>query len=550
MFPAFGAPPLLSLPTRIALLLLLLLAAAALPLIWSGPEPLLAWGGAEVWGHLWTWWWHGAALPAWPAGTDLALGTEQWPVIDPLPAALGALLFRLGGPSLAWDALALAAMAGAFLGGAFAARRAGGDPLVGGLVLAMGPIFTGGLLSGLSEDMALGLLAVAAGLLLQPAPAGSPPPRTWPVAAGLTLGLLAWCGPYLAFLGAAVALGAGAIALVRRPRAWRPWALAATIALLLALPSLLAQGSRALTGTGHHAGALLEQVEPLWRVNPWGAADLASFFAPGHAPLPPDAVVRLHPAYLGLLVLGLAALGGRSRWWWLLAAAVLVAPGDRLHLLGHPTGLPNPFSMVLGWLPLAARLNHHARLLLLGQVALAVLAARGTRRLGRFAPLALLAVVLDYGLLAPVPWPLPCTSAAAPAVVAELAALPPGGLVVVPAGGPGLSPQRPLLDQRVHGRRLALAPNHPGPPNFLNRSPLGRWLASMGRGPEPPPPTDLDPGALIARSYPVLLVLGPTQIQVERHLGPPDLASPEAAAWDLTRLAASPPDMLPAERTP
>jgi len=535
---------------RATLLLLLLLAAAALPLCWSGPEPLLAWGGAEVWGHLWTWWWHGAALPAWPAGTDLALGASSWPVIDPLPTALGALLFRLGGPSLAWNLLFLSSIAGAFAGGAFAARRAGGDPLVGGFALAMGPIFTGSLLSGLSEDMALGLLAVVAALLLHPAPAAAPAPRAWPLAAGLGLGLLAWCGPYLAFLGAAVAVGAGAVALVRRPRDLSRWAIAAVIALILALPPLLAQGARAWSGTGHHAGALLTQVERLWRVNPWGAADLASFLVPGRVSLPTDAVVRLHPAYLGLLVLGLAVLGGRSRWWWLLAAAVLVAPGDQIHLLGHPTGLPNPFSLALGWLPLAGRLNHHARLLLLSQVALAVLAARGARRLGRFAPLALLAVSLDYGLLAPLPWPLPGASAAAPGIAADLSALAPGGLLAVPMGGPGRSPQRPLLDQRVHGRRLALSPNQPGPPTFLSRSQLGRWLAALGRGPEPTPPQSLDPSVIIARGYTVLLVSGPTWVQAAQGLGPPDLASPEAAAWDLTRLVPAAPDMLPAERTP
>ncbi len=472
---------------------LALLGAALAPLL-AGGERLLAWQGAEVWGHLWTWWWHGEALPAWPAGTDLAMGVSSWPVIDPLPAVLGATLTRLGGPALAWNLLAVLAIAGAFAGGWWLARRAGGHGLVGGLTLAMAPIFTGSLLSGLSEDLAIGLLAVAVGLVVLPSRGASPLGRRWSVATGCTLGLLAWCGPYLAWLGAVTASTAGLIHVARSPRSWRPWVLAAIIAALLALPPLLSQGDRAFTGAGHRSGAPAVQAEPLWRVNPWGAADLASFVAPGPAPIPEDAVVRLHPTYLGLVVLALAACGGRSRWWWLLGAALLVAPGERLALLGHPTGLPNPAAMLLDWLPGGARLNHHARLFLLGQVGLAVLASLGAARLVRRLPrpgvvavVACLAVGVDYALLAPLPWPLPTADAKAPDFLSELGALTPGMMLWAPLGGPGLSPQRPLLDQRAHGRPLALDPNRPGPPPRLPRSALGGWLASLGhKAPTPP----------------------------------------------------------------
>ncbi len=534
---------------------LLLLMAAAVPLLRGGSSPLLAWRGAEVWGHAWTWWWHGQALPAWPAGTDLATNTADWPVIDPLTAFLGAALSRTLGVVAAWNLLALAALAGAFTGGWWLARRVGGSGLVGGLVLAMGPIVTGSLSSGLSEDLAVGLLAVAVGLVVVPRPTWS-----WSLATGASLGLLAWCGPYLAWLGAITATGAGLAHTLRQPRGFPRWLLAAIIATMLALPPLLNLGERAIHGTGHQRGSPAERVEPLWQLNPWGSADLASFVTPGPAPLPEDAVVRLHPGYLGLAVLALALVGGRSRWWALLVATLLVAPGEQLDCLGHGTGISNPFAHALDLLPGGARLNHHARLLLLGQVALAALAALGVRRLGRrlgrpalVVGLAALLVALDYGLLGPVGWPLPVAEARAPDVLTELEELPPGGLLWLPSSGPGISPQRALLDQRVHRRPLPIDPNRPGPPTWLPRSVLGGWLASIGRGPGFPPPPERDLGPILERGVSVLAVASPWDAQVAEQLGPPDVQGEDGAAWDLARIAARfqpDADMLTEEQTP
>jgi hypothetical protein len=544
-------------------LLATLLAVAALPLLLTGGEPLLAWRGAEVWGHAWTWWWHGVALPAWPAGTELATGTGTWPVIDPLPALLGAALSRVAGPVVAWNVLALAAISGAFTGGWWLARRVGGSGPVGGLVLAMAPIFTGSLLSGLSEDLAIGLLAVAAGLVVRPASERWP----WAIATGLCLGVLAWCGPYLAWLGALTAVVAGVVHLIRAPRSWPRWLAAAALAGLLALPPVLAQGARALTGAGHRAGAHLGGAEPLWLFNPWGQADLASFLTPGVTALPTDAVIRLHPGYLGLGVLLLALAAGRSRWWWPLLGALLLAPGEQIHWLGEATALANPFAQAIDWIPGGALLNHHARLLMLGQVGLAALAAIGTARLARRWRRGALAVaaaaalvVLDYGLAAPVDWPLPTASAQAPDFLSELDALTPGTLLWLPAGGPGLSPQRPLLDQRTHGRSLALDPNRPGAPPWLPRTPLGRWLTAVTAAPIHPGlgPTALDP--LLERGVTVLAVASPHDRTVAALLGAADIQGADGAAWDLAHRAAAwralgtPPapdaDMLIEEPTP
>lgn len=539
--PAEQAPP-NSPRWLLPVTLVLLLGLAAWPLLATDDEPLLAWRGAEVWGHAWTWWWHGELLPTWPAGTELATGTASWPVIDPLPALLGAALSRTMSAVVAWNTVALTSIAGAFAGGWWLARRIGGQGVVGGVVLAMGPVFTGSLLSGLSEDAAIGLLAVALGLVVKPREHGTEPALPswrWALATGLCLGLLAWCGPYLAWLAAAAALLAGALQLVGHPRAWARWLAAGALAALLATPPLLAQGARALTGVGHRRGLHLAGPEPLWQLNPWGQADLVAFFTPGAAALPADAVIRLHPTYLGLVVLGLALVAGRSRWWWLLLGALLLAPGEQFHVLGAGSGIPNPAAMALDWLPGGALLNHHARLFLLGQVALAALAALGAQRLAMrwrsaaVVPVVVLAVGLDYGLLAPVGWPLPAAPAAAPDFLSDLDALEPGKLLWLPTGGPGLSPQRPLLDQRVHGRPLALDPNHPGAPYWLPRTPLGAWLASLGRDPDATPPSDHDLTPLVEHDLAVLAVAAPLDTVVAAHLGPPQVQGRDGAAWDL-----------------
>ena len=67
---------------------LLLGATLAMALVGAGlftaqSPALLGFEGGELWGHAWTQWWHGEALPAWPAGTPLATGSSDWPVIDP-----------------------------------------------------------------------------------------------------------------------------------------------------------------------------------------------------------------------------------------------------------------------------------------------------------------------------------------------------------------------------------------------------------------------------------------------------------------------------------
>ncbi len=430
-----------------------LLAGASL--LTAGEPALLAWAGGEVFGHAWVQWWHGEALPAWPPGTELARGTEAWPVIDPLTTVLAAVLGRVVGWTFAWNVLVLGGVALAFVGGATLARRCGGDPWVGGTVLALGPVFLGSLSSGLTEDAGLGLIALALALLRDPSPR-----RT--LAGGALLGLAAWCGLVLAWFGA---LAAVIVCLpdLRQPERRGPVVGAAALALLLVLPAGLMQGDR-LGGEGHRHGDPPEVHEPLWRVNPWRQADLASFLVPGRAPVQPGDLVRLHPVYLGWIPLLLALRGGRSRWWALLAVGALTATGARLSFAGEPLGVPGPGGWLLDRLPFGELVNHHGRAMLVGQVALAVLAARGAKAWGRAPGAALAGVVaLELALVSPVGLPLPTTPATVPAVFHDLPAGE-GGVLTVPVAGPGVHFQRPLYEQRAHGRPIPVDPNRPGTP--------------------------------------------------------------------------------------
>lgn len=491
-------------------------------------EPgLLGFRGGEVYGHAWVQGWHAQALPAWPSGTELALHTERWPVIDPLPTLLASTIGRLFGVITGYNAWILASVALAFAGGAALARREGGDPLVGGLALAMAPALQGSLASGLTEDGAVGLAAL--GL----AWSGDRDPRRAALG-GLCLGLLAASGLVLAWTAALAAAGFALASIFKDRNALKTWALSGGIAVLCALPVALLQGDR-LLGAGHRQGRAPELVEPLWRLNPWRGVDLASLLVPGRQD-PGEALVRLHPGYLGLTLLALAAFAGRSRWWPVLIAAILCAPGLRLSLAGQPLHLDNPFAQALHALPGGDLLNHHGRLLLIGAVALSALAAKGAASLGprlrRAAAATPALIALDLALLSPVGLPLPVADARPPDVAGELGALSPGPVLVVPVAGPGVHPQRPLLDQRAHGRQVLVNPNQPGLPESLARSAAGRWLARLAFPDPGPPPKTLElPGVA------VLLVERAYVSTVEAVAGPPDVRGEDGAAWDLGRSA-------------
>lgn len=402
--------------------------------------------GAEAPGHLWVQWWAATAWPAWPTGTDLVVGAARWPLIDPLPTWIAGGVSTLTTPVVAWNLLWMGWIVVASLGGAALARSVEGVPEVGAVGLAMSPIWLGSITSGLTEDGAVGLVALALAALW----AGRP------VRAGLLLGLTAWCGLYLAWLGAFAAIPVALLA-ARRDRSWR-FLLGGGLAVALAVPAALPFRDRLTTGA-HRSGTPRIEVEPRWRLNPVRRADLAAFVAPGHEPAGPG---REHPTYIGWSTLALATVP--SPIWPAVGLLALVAADEPVFVGGQPRLSTNPVARGFDHLPFADRFNHRGRVWILGQLGLVALAARGARRWGRWAPMAPLVIGAEVALLSPARVPAPSLPADSPAIYTALADLPAGPVAILGGAGPGLNPQRVLYDQRAHGRRLLVDPNHPGPP--------------------------------------------------------------------------------------
>jgi hypothetical protein len=463
----------------------------------------------EVYGHAWHVWWHAEALPRWASGTDLAVGTSVWPVADPLPTLLSSIATRIAGLEVGYDGWILVSVALAFVGGFVLARSCGGAPLVGGTALAMAPSFTGALTSGLTEDSSLGIAALAYAAMLERRHA----------LAGALMGVLAWCGPVLAIYAAMGAVVLGVLEIRRGRSLLSPMFAAAVVAAGVAAPAVWLQ--RPMFGSASTRD-LADACESAWRQNPRGGADLLSLVAPGRLA---DVEGLVHPGYLGVSVLLLAAIGFRHRLAWVALAAVIAGIGSRLCVAGEEVA-PSPFAPVLA---IGGLLHDHARALGIAAVALSALAARGALRLGPLGRLAPAVVALDLLIASPAPLPLPVAPSTPAAISGALAGLSAGPVLVIPASGTGVNFLRPLVDQRAHGRRLLLDPNRPGVVAKIAATPFGRWLDSIGSpGEVAPRPSDL-----FVPDVSVLVVMEPHVDRVEALLGPPDVRKEDGGAWDL-----------------
>ena len=499
--------------------------------LWTEGEQLLGWRGGEVYGHAWVQWWHGEALWGWPEGTERVLGASRWPVVDPLSTAIASATGQVFGYSVGWNVLIVLGVISGFFGGAFLADRAGGSPLIGGLGVALSPVFLGSVSSGLTEDLGLGLVAFALAFLIYPREERD---RRW---GGLLLGLTAWTGLYLTFFAALIASMLGLRALWRREE-MREWILAGMIAILVALPALGLFGGRIL-GDGHRFGeAQLPPFEPLWRVNPVRVVDLASFVDPRPLAVPEDAVVRLHPMYLGWVLIGCAACARSKGWWLLFGVCGLYACGPEFRVMGEATGLFNPAHHGLNALPFFDRINHAGRVMIIGHLALIVLASRGAGRIGNSRAIAAL-LSIELLMFGPGLVPLPTTAAGISEVFSELGDED-GRVLVLPLSGPGLHPQQALYEQRAHARDLALRPNVPGPVLGIERNPTGAWLCGLGLASGPPAPDQVDVSGFLKAKITTILVREEWVEEVSEDLGMPHIQAGGGAIWHLTQLSLKP----------
>jgi hypothetical protein len=406
-------------------------------------------------------------------------------VIDPVLTWVLAGAGKLVGPELAWNCGVFMGLVVAGLGGERLAKAWAPDNPDAGLVGAVGvmtmPILIGSFSSGLTEDFFWGLPCFALAFALQ---------GQWRKA-GLLLGLSSGFGLYLGWLGGLAVGVVGVRSLWRRGGSWRMLqgaVIALGFSMLWALPFL-----ERLEGEAVRVEA---RKEPFWKLNPWQGSDILSFVQPGKQELLNErgepVFLREHPSYLGLVTVGLALYGGWSPAFIGVLGCMVAALGPNLSVGGEPVG-KNPAMEAFQLLPLGSRWHHHARLMLLGQTLLVMLAARKGGKWGA------LSIGLESMLLSPERFPLPVTPATSPQIYTRLAELPDAPVVVLGASGPGIHPQKVFFDKRAHGRELLNNPDRPGIPRRL------------------PAPV-------------VVVVLGDWK-KLEERLGEPGVAAEDGAAW-------------------
>ena len=500
---------------------------------------LLGSGRAETYGHAWRQWWTASALPNWSTGP----GTRLWnpvdlPLIDPLPTLISASIGRILGVEFGYNTWILLSIGLAFIGGVCLARRLGGDPLTGGTVLALSPPLLGSLNSGLTEDGAVGLVAISMALIGD---------RDWKRGAlgGLLLGVSAFCGLVLAWAGGVMACVLGLGIIIHDRSRWKSLLAGAVGAIFLAWPAALLQGAR-ITGEGHRSGLSPPRPPDLWPLNPIQGVDLASLIRPGRFDAG-DALIHTHPGWLGIVALGLGIMAFRTYrfrtlpLWSFLGIMICWSLGEQLYWTGTLLEITNPSTTLMTQLPFGELINHHARLLIVASVALAGLASLGAMHFvkGRqWIPLVILIEMIGLSPLSPI---LGVASSTAPDVLQQIDALPAGPLLVLPISGPGVHFQRPFLDQRVHERTLVADPQRPGLPTNIDpdwrASESAAWLEDLAYCLVENPPSHhrcTPPATFIAPPDIALIYVPSDMYEVVRPtLGIPAEEGEDGAVWNL-----------------
>ena len=507
------------------------------PALLSGGRLVLGHPESDVWKHLWGAWWlnqhlRQGSFSTWTDLQNFPTGGSLY-VIDPLNAGLTALLEPLFGLVGAYNAVMAFQVVASALAAFALARWLTGDgraALVAGAAYGFCPfLLTSGVSSGIAETSNLAWLPLAVLGLLR----GLEGRGGWASVGlgGLGLALSAMGSWYFGMTAMVFGLGlaawtawTGAPPIPGAGRAhWTRPILACGLAALLTLPLALL-----FAATLKGEGSLLARVDVSERLqessleflhrkgNFKNDADLVSYLAPGKERLSmaDDVDRRMKSVYAGLLVLALALLGLArggpwTRFWGLAVLGMaLLSVGPYLNL-APGRGLPGP------WNPLYM-LAYHAipgfrmvaiadRLSIAAQMGLAVLAAaglagrlpRGFRGTALAVGLAAL-VMLEVTLLSPVPWPLPTSPAAMPAVARALAGEPARqGVVPLPLNRSqaSLQPGEYYYWQTGHGKPMPLALTTRFPQAMMENLLVGTlYLCEDPAYGTPPPPEALRPG--------------------------------------------------------
>ncbi len=476
---------------------------------------LIGFSGSEVYGHAWTHWWRAIDFPTWSTGTSLTLGTEYFPSIDPIPTIISILFSFIGGTAFGYNSWVCLAMFFAAYGGFQLCKKEGGDPWIGAIILAWSPIMLGSVASGLTEDMAVGVTALAFALL-----------GSRPIISGLLLGIVGWCGLVLGWMSGIFALCLGFRLLCQGKK---QVFFSGLLTLLLVSPLLYLHWER-LTLNGHRFGVHDPNFEPLWALNPWKQIDVASLFYPGKQSYA-DEIIRLHPGYIGFTLIFVACCSRTIFWWGMLFLFVGLSLGPSIHWAGYDTEIGNVISYSSTFIPGQALINHHGRYMLMVLLALSVLVSKGIKKLPRIKFWRLL-IALELFLASPIGFFLPGSPRMDTTFLSSIEASK-GRILRVPTSGPGVSFQQALWEQTVHKKELFLNPNRPGAGPLFPQMYNFTWIDQLAFNKEIPDeicfPKNIS-GILVQHPYGELLSV---------KIGKPSSTGQQFSFWDQSKLSLS-----------
>lgn len=431
---------------------------------------LLGFEHAEVFGHVWNHSWRLSDVPSSLFGTSKTVGTESFPLIDPIPTLIISLLtFFVSLPS-AYNLVFLGSIS-LFATAMKKFEMGEGDSNTFSemaiVALAMTcPIVWGSLDSGLTEDWGLFIPALALVFVAQ---------KRIVLAGCCVVGAAYW-GLVLGWMSAILV----SVFALMHHLSWRDLGKLWLIMGMGVLP-LVGLHSERLGLVGHRSVSPPAQWDPMWALNPWHHADVASLFWIGSLDFS-NHIIRLHPASLGIAALAVS-FGCRDwKLWVLFAMSLGFAFGPEFYWMGYSTGISNPFHWALSAIPGSDLLNHHGRWMLMATMCWILIVVKGMahfRIIKWMTPI----IVVEWLFATPLGFPLMGTPQIETSVVlneVKNGSLPENTrLLRIPVRGPDVVFQQALYEQTIHNQPIWMNPNRPNPAEWLTLSVDSQWIETV-----------------------------------------------------------------------
>lgn len=478
---------------------------------------LLGFDNAEVFGHVWNHSWRLSDVPSSLFGTSKTVGTESFPLIDPIPTFLVSILTTCMSLSSAYNLLFLGSMvcfAIAMRQFEIVGDNANAASEISLVVLAMtSPIVWGSLNSGLTEDWGLFLPVLA---LMFTA-------HKRIVPAGLCVVLAAYWGLVLGWMSAILVSVFALIHRLSLRDLGRLW-----LIMGVGVLPLVGLHSERLSLEGHRSLSPPSRWEPMWALNPWHHTDVASLFWTGPIDFSQH-IVRLHPGSLGIVGM-IASLGCRDRKLWVLFLMSLgFAFGPEFYWMGHSTGISNPLHWGLSMVPGSALLNHHGRWMLMASICWIVIVVKGMSHV-RLGTWMMPIIVLEWLFVTPLGFPLMGTPQIETSIVLKevrKSSLPDNTrLLRIPVRGPEIVFQQALYEQTIHDQPIWMNPNRPNPSEWFDLSANSQWIETIAFTKE------LPKNACVPSTVGGVLVAEPFVANFIEHWGTPTAEDAQYAFWN------------------